>query len=112
MDVFVQIPEVYAYLSKLVDSRGKYIVHTRGVAKCMETDEFNYDTGRRIANTKAQSKIFRIANEFFATINDRATQDLMRCECNCTASEWQCYDHIDELSGFNLVEVELTEIDE
>ena len=112
MDVFLDIPEVYAYVSSLVDSKGRYVVHTRGTARCLETDEFNYETGRRIAHTKAQSKIFRIANEFFATINDRATQDLMRCECNCVASEWQCYDHIDELSGINPDEVELTEIDE
>ena len=112
MDVFLDIPEVYAYVSSLVDSKGKYVVHTRGTARCLETDEFNYETGRRIAHTKAQSKIFRIANEFFATINDRATQDLMRCECNCVASEWQCYDHIDVLSGINREEVELTEIDE
>ena len=112
MDVFLDIPEVYAYVSNLVDSKGKYVVHTRGTARCLETDEFNYETGRRIAHTKAQSKIFRIANEFFATINDRATQDLMRCECNCVASEWQCYDHIDVLSGINRDEVELTEIDE
>ena len=83
-----------------------------GTARCLETDEFNYETGRRIAHTKAQSKIFRIANEFFATINDRATQDLMRCECNCIASEWQCYDHIAVLSGNNTEEVGLTEIDE
>lgn len=112
MDVFLDIPEVYAYVSNLVDSKGKYVVHTRGTARCLETDEFNYETGRRIAHTKAQSKIFRIANEFFATINDRATQDLMRCECNCVASEWQCYDHIDVLSGINRDEVELVEIDE
>ena len=112
MDVFLDIPEVYAYVSSLVDSKGRYVVHTRGTARCLETDEFNYETGRRIAHTKAQSKIFRIANEFFATINDRATQDLMRCECNCVASEWQCYDHIDALSGINRDEVELTEIDE
>lgn len=112
MDVFLDIPEVYAYVSSLVDSKGKYVVHTRGTARCLETDEFNYETGRRIAHTKAQSKIFRIANEFFATINDRATQDLMRCECNCVASEWQCYDHIDVLSGINCEEVELTGIDE
>ncbi len=112
MDVFLDIPEVYAYVSNLVDSKGKYVVHTRGTARCLETDEFNYETGRRIAHTKAQSKIFRIANEFFATINDRATQDLMRCECNCVASEWQCYDHIDVLSSINRDEVELVEIDE
>lgn len=112
MDVFLDIPEVYAYVSNLVDSKGRYIVHTRGTARCLETDEFNYETGRRIAHTKAQSKIFRIANEFFATINDRATQDLMRCECNCVASEWQCYDHIDVLSGINREEVELVDIDE
>lgn len=112
MDVFLDIPEVYAYISSLVDSKGRYVVHTRGTARCLETDEFNYETGRRIAHTKAQSKIFRIANEFFATINDRATQDLMRCECNCVASEWQCYDHIDVLSGINHEEVELVEIDE
>ena len=112
MDVFLDIPEVYAYVSSLVDSKGRYVVHTRGTARCLETDEFNYETGRRIAHTKAQSKIFRIANEFFATINDRATQDLMRCECNCVASEWQCYDHIDSLSGINHEEVELVEIAE
>ena len=112
MDVFLDIPEVYAYISSLVDSKGRYVVHTRGTARCLETDEFNYETGRRIAHTKAQSKIFRIANEFFATVNDRATQDLMRCECNCVASEWQCYDHIDALSGINREEVELVEIDE
>ena len=112
MDVFLDIPEVYAYVSSLVDSKGRYVVHTRGTARCLETDEFNYETGRRIAHTKAQSKIFRIADEFFATINDRATQDLMRCECNCVASEWQCYDHIDALSGINRDEVELTEINE
>ena len=112
MDVFLDIPEVYAYVSSLVDSKGRYVVHTRGTARCLETDEFNYETGRRIAHTKAQSKIFRIANEFFATVNDRATQDLMRCECNCAASEWQCYDHIDALSGINREEVELVEIDE
>ena len=112
MDVFLDIPEVYAYVSSLVDSKGRYVVHTRGTARCLETDEFNYETGRRIAHTKAQSKIFRIADEFFATINDRATQDLMRCECNCVASEWQCYDHIDALSGINRDEVELVEIGE
>ena len=112
MDVFLDIPEVYAYVSSLVDSKGRYVVHTRGIARCLESDEFNYETGRRIAHTKAQSKIFRIANEFFATINDRVTQDLMRCECNCVASEWQCYDHIDALSGINREEVELVEIDE
>lgn len=112
MDVFLDIPEVYAYVSSLVDSKGRYVVHTRGTARCLETDEFNYETGRRIAHTKAQAKIFKITSMFFAEVNDRATQDLMRCECNCVASEWQCYDHIDVLSGINPEEVELTEIDE
>lgn len=112
MEVFLDIPEVYAYVSSLVDSKGRYVVHTRGTARCLETDEFNYETGRRIAHTKAQAKIFKVATMFFAEINDRATQDLMRCECNCVASEWQCYDHIDVLSGIIPEEVELTEIDE
>ena len=111
MDVFLDIPEVYAYVSSLVDSKGRYVVHTRGTARCLETDEFNYETGRRIAHTKAQAKIFKVATMFFAEINDRATQDLMRCECDCAVSEWKCYDHIDELSGINRDEVELTEID-
>jgi hypothetical protein len=111
MDVFVQIPEVYAYLSKVVDSRGKYIVHTRGVAKCMETDTFDYETGRRIANTKAQAKIFGIACLFFNDIEERITADLLRCSCNCAVSEWQCYDHVEELSDRDHVEglVEVTE---
>jgi hypothetical protein len=111
MDLFVEIPEVYAYLSKLVDSRGKYIVHTRGVAKCMETDTFDYETGRRISNTKAQAKIFGIACLFFNDIEERITTDLLRCSCNCAVSEWQCYDHVDALSGREEVNA-LTEVKE
>jgi hypothetical protein len=111
MELFVEIPEVYAYLSKLVDSRGKYIVHTRGVAKCMETDTFDYETGRRISNTKAQAKIFGIACLFFNDIEERITTDLLRCSCNCAVSEWQCYDHVDELSGREEVNA-LTEVKE
>jgi hypothetical protein len=111
MELFVEIPEVYAYISKLVDSRGKYIVHTRGVAKCMETDTFDYETGRRISNTKAQAKIFGIACLFFNDIEERITTDLLRCSCNCAVSEWQCYDHVDALSGREEVNA-LTEVKE
>ena len=111
MELFVEIPEVYAYISSLVDSRGRYIVHTRGVAKCMETDEFNYETGRRISNTKAQAKIFGIACLFFSEIENRAVQDLSRCSCNCAVSEWECYSHIDMLSDRDQVNV-LTEVTE
>lgn len=111
MELFAEIPEVYSYISSVVDSRGKYIVHTRGVAKCLETDEFDYETGRRIANTKAQAKIFSIACLFFSEIEDRAVKDLSRCSCNCAVSEWECYDHIDELSGIEHVSG-LTEVKE
>ena len=111
MGVFLSIPEVYSYVSGLVDSKGRYVVHTRGKAKCIETDEFNYETGRRIALTKAQAKVFKIANEFFETITNKVTQDILRCKYNCKASEWQCYDHVDKLASINLFELELPEID-
>lgn len=104
MPVLLNIPEVLSYISTLLDSKGRYVVHTRGIARCLETDEFNYETGRRIAHTKAQAKIFSIASRFFSEIDNRVTQDLMRCECNCASSEWQCYDHIDELSGIEHIE--------
>lgn len=111
MEVFLSIPEVYSYVSGLVDSKGRYVVHTRGKAKCLETDEFNYETGRRIALTKAQSKVFKIANEFFEIITNKVTQDILRCKYNCKTSEWQCYDHVDKLASINLFELELPETD-
>ena len=77
----------------------------------METDTFDYETGRRISNTKAQAKIFGIACLFFNDIEERITTDLLRCSCNCAVSEWQCYDHVDELSGREKVNT-LTEVKE
>lgn len=103
MKVLMQIEEVAKYIESLVDSKGRYVVHTRGKATCLETDEFNYETGRRIAHTKAQSKIFGIASNFFSEVDRKVTEDIMRCECNCISSMWQCFDHIDELSGIEHV---------
>ena len=76
MEYFKQIPEVASYIKKISDARGKVILHTRGITTCLETDEFDYATGKNIAYTKAQSQVFRKATEIYNEISDRVIGEL------------------------------------
>ena len=99
MEYFKQIPEVAVYIKKISDARGKVILHTRGTTTCLETDEFDYTTGRNIAYTKAQTQVFRKAAEIYYEISSRATDVIGAVILNADVAALQCELHTAELAG-------------
>ena len=99
MQFFKQIPEVASYIKKISDARGKVILHTRGTTTCLETDEFDYATGKNIAYTKAQSQVFRQAAEIYYEITNRVAHDLDAISFNSDIAAVKCNLHVAELAG-------------
>ena len=99
MEYYKQIPEVAAYIKKISDARGKVILHTRGTTTCLETDEFDYATGKNIAYTKAQSQVFRKAAEIYNEISDRVIGELAAISANAYVASVKCDIHAAELAG-------------
>ena len=99
MEYYKQIPEVAAYIKKISDARGKVILHTRGTTTCLDTDEFDYATGKNIAYTKAQSQVFRKAAEIYYEISKRATDVIGAVILNADVAALQCELHTAELAG-------------
>lgn len=97
MDCFVDMDDVYTFLQKVCDNKGRYIVHTRGVAKCGPNDVFDYETGKRLAHTRAQIKVFEMAGDFYDEICRRAIIDLDNTSTNCIVSMFKCENHLKEL---------------
>ena len=99
MEYYKQIPEVAAYIKKISDARGKVILHTRGTTTCLDTDEFDYATGKNIAYTKAQSQVFRKAAEIYNEISDRVLGELAAISANAHVASVKCDIHTAELAG-------------
>lgn len=99
MEYFRQIPEVAAYIKKISDARGKVILHTRGTTTCLETDEFDYATGKNIAYTKAQAQVFKYASEIYYEISRRVAPELDTVSFNADVAAVKCELHVAELSG-------------
>ena len=99
MQFFKQIPEVASYIKKISDARGKVILHTRGTTTCLDTDEFDYATGKNIAYTKAQSQVFRKAAEIYNEISDRVLGELAAISANAHVASVKCDIHTAELAG-------------
>ena len=99
MEYYKQIPEVAAYIKKISDARGKVILHTRGTTTCLDTDEFDYATGKNIAYTKAQSQVFRKAAEIYNEIADRVIGELAAISANAHVASVKCNIHTAELAG-------------
>lgn len=97
MECFVEMYDVYAYLQKVCDSKGRFIVHTRGTAKCGPNDTFDFETGKRLAHTRAQMKVFERAAEFYDEIIKRASIDIDNTATNCFISMLKCENHIQDL---------------
>ena len=99
MQFFKQIPEVASYIKKISDARGKVILHTRGTTTCLDTDEFDYATGKNIAYTKAQSQVFRKAAEIYNEISDRVIGELGAISAKAYVASVKCDIHAAELAG-------------
>ena len=99
MEYYKQIPEVAAYIKKISDARGKVILHTRGTTTCLDTDEFDYATGKNIAYTKAQSQVFRKAAEIYNEISERVLGELAAISANAHVASVKCNIHTAELAG-------------
>ena len=99
MEYFRQIPEVASYIKKISDARGKVILHTRGITTCLETDEFDYATGKNIAYTKAQSQVFKRAAEIYYEISRRVASELETIGVNSYVAATKCEFHVGELTG-------------
>lgn len=99
MEYFKQIPEVAAYVKKISDARGKVILHTRGTTTCLETDKFDYTTGRNIAYTKAQTQVFKKTSEIYYEISKRVMPILNTITSNNDIAALQCEVHAAELAG-------------
>lgn len=109
----LRIPAVYSYVSKFADKHGNILMHTFGSATCNIADKFDYETGRRLAFTKAQRNAFNITTEFYDEIIRRATTDILHTSDNCVISSMKCEAHIMDLSGYaDKFELELVEGDE
>ena len=99
MQFFKQIPEVASYIKKISDARGKIILHTRGTTTCLETDEFDYATGKNIAYTKAQSQVFKKAAEIYYEIYTRVVAEINTISFNTDIAGVKCDLHAAELAG-------------
>lgn len=97
MEFFMDIPDVYSYIKKIADSKGNIVLHTRGVAKCLPTDTFDYETGRRIAYTRAQAEVFAKATGIYDEIMRRLEIDIYATSLNCYLASIKCSQHIVEL---------------
>ena len=99
MQYYKQIPEVASYIKKISDSKGKVILHTRGTTTCLETDIFDYTTGKNIAYTKAQSQVFKKAAEIYYEIYTRVVAEINTISFNTDLAAAKCDLHAAELAG-------------
>lgn len=103
MKYFRQIPEVASYIKKISNTKGKIILHTRGITTCLYSDEFDYETGKNIAYTKAQSQVFRkaseIYNEIYKRVYKRVASELDTISLNAGVASVKCDLHAAELGG-------------
>ena len=84
---------VYAFLKGKINKNGNYVMHTRGIATCAPSDEYNYETGRRIAFTRAQREAFNNAGNIITEITRRFIDDLQNTAENCFMSADDCLFH-------------------
>ena len=99
MEFFKQIPEVASYIKKISDARGNVILYTRGTTTCLETDKFDYATGKNIAYTKAQSQVFKRAAEIYYEISRKVAPELSTISFNADVASLKCDLHAAELAG-------------
>ena len=70
-------------------------------ATCHKSDKFNFDVGKRLAQTKAQAKAFNVAHKVYDEIRDivlRINEEVSELMDNCNIAYNNCLDHVDELS--------------
>ena len=65
----------------------------------IEEDKFDYETGKNIAYTKAQSQVFRKAAEIYNEIFDRVIGGLGTISANAYVASVKCDIHAAELAG-------------
>lgn len=72
-----------------------------GVAKCSDSDVFDDKTGFRIAETRAQQKIFNLASGVYTDIVNIIEKafyiDILDKTVNTKDSYYACVDHLDEI---------------
>lgn len=76
---------------------GNVIIETTGVAKCNPDDKYNFEVGRRLAYTRAQSRAFERAVIFYDEVHRRFLADLNNTISNCLTSSVGCDYHTYEL---------------
>jgi hypothetical protein len=85
----------------------------RGIAKCNDNDEFNEETGKHIALTRAQAKAFATAERFytgfFKVVYDNICRPYERLAYNSFWTGDGELAHADELAGLSLTEAIETE---
>lgn len=84
---------VYAFLKGKLNKNGNYVIHTRGIATCAPSDEYNYETGRRIAFTRAQREAFNTAAGVISEVSRRFVDDLQNTAENCFMAADDCLFH-------------------
>ena len=84
---------VYAFLKGKLNKNGNYVIHTRGIATCAPSDEYNYETGRRIAFTRAQREAFNTAAGVISEVARRFVDDLQNTAENCFMAADDCLFH-------------------
>lgn len=84
---------VYAFLKGKLNKNGNYVIHTRGIATCAPSDEYNYEAGRRIAFTRAQREAFNTAAGVISEVARRFVDDLQNTAENCFMAADDCLFH-------------------
>lgn len=92
--------ETWKLKAPMVDNIfGKFTV--KAVAKCNPNDTFDEAIGRKIAESKAKVKAFRIAKNIWSCIAKRLLNEhtiAMEMYSNCRAMEKFEFNHVEELS--------------
>lgn len=96
---FDGVYEIYGKRFQNISRGGVFEV--TGTAKCSPEDEFDFNRGRFIAETRAQTKAYRIATRVFDHIVDVVSDDLQyiaSISLNCEDCANEAEKHIEKLS--------------
>ena len=112
IEILTEMDEFNEYITRLVYQHGvKYInkgrygalqFRTQDIAYCANSDTFDENIGKRLAQTRAQKLAFRYTKLFYKDITDmlfKRFTKILNLSDNCFGCEWDCHNHEFELTN-------------
>jgi hypothetical protein len=91
------VDDVYSTVKKRLNKNNDVVFHCTGTAVCSPADTYDFEIGRRLAYTRAQSIAFKKAAEMYYEAGRRFIDDLNNTVENCMRTAMGCDFHTYEI---------------